>query len=137
MIYFIGCSEANAVKIGTTRQTYLSADATAYARLGKAQSNCPLELELLGVCDGHEIEEAALHQRFRELRIRGEWFRLTDELAAFIAQYPKPIRRPRGWNGGKRASNSMNSRGFSTLFAPAKLGGAAVSPPSNLSPPGS
>jgi hypothetical protein len=126
MIYFIGCAGANAVKIGTTRQTYLSPDATAYARLCHIQASCPLELELLAVCPGHKAEEAALHEQFQALRIRGEWFRLTGELAAFIAKYPKPVRRPRGWNGGKKASSISNSS-VSSLF-PAKGAGTATCP---------
>jgi hypothetical protein len=108
VIYFIACPEANAVKIGMTRKrSYLTADATAYARLSALQTNCPLELELLAVCDGGEAEEYALHHRFDVLRIRGEWFRLTPELAAHIAQFPKPVRRPRGWNGGRRADAAI------------------------------
>lgn len=95
MIYFIACREANAVKIGLTRKR-------PYARLGTAQVNCPLELELLATCDGDEAEEFALHQRFDALRMRGEWFRLTPELEAHICKFPKPEQLPRGWHGQQR-----------------------------------
>lgn len=101
MIYFIGCAEANAVKIGTASRgpyPHAGADVTAFARLGSMQTGCPLDLELLAICEGGRAEEAALHLRFADLRIRGEWFRLTGELQEHIGQFRKPTRRPRGWH---------------------------------------
>jgi hypothetical protein len=103
MIYFIACFDANAVKIGITeKRPYLTAEASAFQRLGVAQVNCPLALDLLAITEGGPIEEQALHERFAKDRIRGEWFNLTDELSAHIALLPKPERAPRGWHGQER-----------------------------------
>jgi hypothetical protein len=104
VIYFIACPEANAVKIGTTAQSYhASAESALFARLVQAQVNCPLKLEAMAMCDGGKPEEAELHLRFANLRIRGEWFTLTDDLKAFIAQFPTPVRPVRGWRRRKAA----------------------------------
>lgn len=94
-VYFIGCPEADAVKIGATSNR-------VYERLNQAQVNCPLKLVLLGVSDGGYSVEAALHERFAHLRIRGEWYRLAGEISAHVALLPKPEKPPRGWWGQKR-----------------------------------
>jgi len=95
MIYFIGCPAADAVKIGVTWNN-------PYSRLGQAQVNCPLDLELLATCVGGVNAERELHDRFADLRIRGEWFRLSDELRAHIQQFTRPEKLPRGWHGQQR-----------------------------------
>jgi hypothetical protein len=88
MIYFVACPEANAVKIGVSAYN----PETAYARMSRLQSGCPLQLELLAVAPGYRDEEAGLHRRFAGNRIRGEWFSLTPELSEYISQFPKPPR---------------------------------------------
>jgi hypothetical protein len=99
VIYFIACADASAVKIGITTQTYhASPESAAFARLGQAQVNCPLQLDLVGLCDGGRYEEAEIHQRFSEFRIRGEWFRLVGPVAEFVGRFMKPNRPPRGWH---------------------------------------
>jgi hypothetical protein len=95
MIYFIGCEEAGAVKIGLVSKR-------PYERLNQAQVNCPLVLELLAICEGGKPAEAELHARFSPFRIRGEWFRLTPELADLIAQHECPEKPARGWWGQSR-----------------------------------
>jgi hypothetical protein len=106
VIYFIACPGANAVKIGTTTNR-------VYERLNQAQVNCPLELELLAAHDGGYVEEAALHLRFADQRIRGEWFRLSEELTTHIQQLPKPQKPPRGWHGQKRNRSDPRPRHLS------------------------
>lgn len=101
MIYFVACPQANAVKIGAMW------GGNPYHRLMTLQVGCPFDLELLAVCDGGDKAEAALHDRFAEHRIRGEWFRLTDELRAHIAQFSKPERLPRGWHSQKRNRKAL------------------------------
>lgn len=72
MLYFILHTRRNAVKIG------YSADPAA--RLGGLQTSSPDRLRLLGVCPGDRNDEAALHERFAHLHLRGEWFRDGPEL---------------------------------------------------------
>lgn len=99
MIYFIACPAANAVKIGITAQGWRATPlSAAFARLGQAQVNCPLPLELRAVCQGGREEEAMLHQRFADIRIRGEWFTVSGGLKALIDAMPKPPTLGRGWH---------------------------------------
>ncbi|WP_435844243.1 GIY-YIG nuclease family protein [Streptomyces griseoluteus] len=63
----VGAAGSSAVKIGTS--------ADPEGRLRSLQTGQPVELSLLWTCDGDY--ERALHARFAEYRIRGEWFDLT------------------------------------------------------------
>lgn len=83
MIYFISDAISGYVKIG------LSED--PWKRIAKIQSDCPGELSVLSIIDGGEAEEAALHARFGNCRIRGEWFRPDSALADHIATLPPAI----------------------------------------------
>lgn len=88
MIYFIADQAAARVKIG------FSAD--PWRRFAKVQSDCPGELELLLVVEGDTADEAAFHARFALDRVRGEWFRLSTEIADFVSAQPgceRPARR--------------------------------------------
>lgn len=95
VVYFIGCEGAGAVKIGFTQNR-------VYERLNQAQVNCPLPLTLLAAFRGTYADEAALHLRFADLRIRGEWFKLEGELCAHVDQLPCPAKPPRGFWGQTR-----------------------------------
>lgn len=95
LVYFIGCEDADAIKIGITSNR-------VYERLNGAQVNCPLQLTLLAAFDGGAEAEAELHARFAHLRLRGEWFRADPELLDHIKQFPKPEKPARGWHGQKR-----------------------------------
>ena len=48
------------------------------------QTGNPEPMMLLGELPGGRADEADLHRRFRSFRVRGEWFRYSDELRAFI-----------------------------------------------------
>jgi hypothetical protein len=100
MIYYVGCAEAKAVKIGYTSElSWADKLGSARARLQNIQSNCPFEVELLALCDGYGDDEKALHKRFAADRIRGEWFRLSQELEDHLAQFTKPEKRARRFRG--------------------------------------
>jgi hypothetical protein len=43
------------------------------------------KLELLAACHGGRIREQALHKRFKEYRIKGEWFDLSPPIIKYIA----------------------------------------------------
>jgi hypothetical protein len=88
VIYFLTCRDAASVKIGFS--------ARPQARASVAQVGCPLRLDLERVCDGSKDDERALHERFSEARQRGEWFALTAEIEAHMADLPRHIWRHRG-----------------------------------------
>lgn len=57
-------------------------------RLSNAQSNCPYPLRILKVVAGAWHLEKSLHNRFADLHVQGEWFRLEGELEQMIASLP-------------------------------------------------
>lgn len=64
------------VKIGTTTNN-------PKLRMGKLQGSNPRTLILRRVIQGDV--EVALHERFKHLRVRGEWFQSAAELEAFMS----------------------------------------------------
>jgi hypothetical protein len=76
--YLVYCPEAYAVKIGVAR--------CLAKRLKSLQGGCPFELIPVVLLRGDREKE--LHKRFAKHRIRHEWFRMCDELAAFIVSCP-------------------------------------------------
>lgn len=85
MIYFIWDSGTNAIKIGVSN--------FPVARLGELQIGNPNVLFLLRVAEGDEATESALHKRFADDLIMGEWFRPSQGLMRFIreASAPSPV----------------------------------------------
>lgn len=82
MVYFVQAGPAGFIKIGVT--------VDIGARLNSIQVGCPDEVTLLGgIYDRRAYRiERALHDRFDEHRHRGEWFRPSPDLLAFIARWP-------------------------------------------------
>lgn len=75
MIYFIQ-TDSKLVKIGTT--TNLA------ERIKQIQAMNPKKVRVKAVLNGGYNTEATIHNLFAKSRVRGEWFRLTDELKWFI-----------------------------------------------------
>ena len=75
MIYFISVNDTY-VKIGYARNVQ--------ARLGDLQVSSPYDLNVLKVTEGSMKDESIIHQKFKHLRKRGEWFFLVPELQRFI-----------------------------------------------------
>ena len=48
------------------------------------QSNCPFEVRLLVAIVGGRTKERELHERFKDYKSRGEWFRFEGELQEFV-----------------------------------------------------
>lgn len=93
MIYFIRDPMYQLVKIGFSERPA--------KRFCKIQSDSPGMAELLAVIEGDRAEEARLHERFRVLRQRGEWFRDEGELREFIAQL-QPYQAPERARSGRK-----------------------------------
>lgn len=79
-VYLVQAGES-AVKIG------LSTDLGMVNRLEAIQTSNHEELRLLALIPGGPALERELHQRFAEDRIRGEWFRASDQLLAFAKEH--------------------------------------------------
>jgi hypothetical protein len=82
-LYFIECQCAERhIKIGIS--------SNIHSRLVNMRASCPYELTLLKAVDGGAHLEIELHQRFAADRVRGEWFRRTPDLLAYIESLPTP-----------------------------------------------
>jgi hypothetical protein len=75
-VYLIRCSATGLIKIGYATNVR--------ARLSGLQTGSAAKLELLCTVDPVLFPEKALHQRFREDRAHGEWFRPSRRLRAFL-----------------------------------------------------
>jgi hypothetical protein len=76
--YLISVPGAGMVKIGFTKHP------NAKGRIAELQKACPFEFEVLGEIPGGRELEQCLHSLFARHRVRGEWFRLVDDLAEFV-----------------------------------------------------
>jgi hypothetical protein len=103
MIYFVRDPGHDAVKIG------YSAD--AWRRLSKIQSDSPGKLIVEAVAAGEVADERALHQRFAAARMRGEWFRWSGPVAAYVLTVPR-IERPPGKRDPARAQINRALKGL-------------------------
>ena len=74
-VYFIS-DEDGYIKIGKA--------SNVEARFNQLQTASRQELKVLAVKRGGHVLEGELHKRFSHLRVRGEWFHFTSEIADFI-----------------------------------------------------
>ena len=79
-VYFARCGSF--VKIGVSNNPRW--------RVWSFQGSNPYEIELIGMAKGDAKLERALHRRLEEFRHRYEWFRLTAEVEAVIAETCPP-----------------------------------------------
>lgn len=76
-VYFIRQVGTNLIKVGWAKEPT--------ERMKTLQTGSPHAFELLAVGDGGAREEHALHRRFAEAHVRGEWFRMSGDIALAIA----------------------------------------------------
>ena len=88
-VYLVHCMGTNFYKIGISKIDY-------YARLASMQSGCPYELEFIDTIHSTQYRklEKALHAKFRNKRIRGEWFDLDRESLSEVKRYFKENSEP-------------------------------------------
>jgi len=84
MIYFIrsicDCGD-KFVTIG-----FVQDDITLQERMRDLQTGNPHKLQVIGTMEGDKATETAIGMKFISFCRRGEWFRLTPEIEAFIAE---------------------------------------------------
>ena len=78
LIYFIGAG--GFVKIGKSTTSAL------YKRLSQIQIGCPFHAELLATLEVDPVFESVIHRGLIASHERGEWFRRTPEVEAFISR---------------------------------------------------
>lgn len=77
-IYVIGHPGSSIAKIGMSRGVEV--------RLKELQRDWPVELQILWTCDGDRAMELALHRRFADLRVHGEWFEFPDDPVGHVRE---------------------------------------------------
>ncbi len=86
LLYFIQAKDTNYIKIGVS--------GCPKRRMSLLQVGCPFELKLIATLAQHgSITEGELHTRFRDLRVRGEWFKLEGSLLKFVSNIPDSLEK--------------------------------------------
>lgn len=73
-IYFM--QSGSFIKIGTARNPV--------DRLRRLQQGSPHPIQIIKTMAGGRAKEAALHRRFRRLRVLGEWFKNEGSLRKYL-----------------------------------------------------
>lgn len=85
-IYFVQRGEAGPVKIGVS--------ANPDSRIAALQKSYEEKLRVLAIILGDLAAERALHERFAEHRIKGEWFKPVPEILDFATASAKGNGKP-------------------------------------------
>lgn len=78
-VYFIGTVSADKVKIGWSKDS-------PERRLAQLQTGNGEQLHLYGAIPGTQRDERALHDKFLELHVRGEWFHFEKAIWDIIPE---------------------------------------------------
>lgn len=78
-IYFLYAEKAKLIKIGFSAQSD--------ARVRDLDNMSPVPLRLMTRFWGGKATERTLHERFKHLRVRGEWFRATKTLLQYVESF--------------------------------------------------
>ncbi len=115
MIYFAQLRTGGPIKIG-----YASDAARRFRALQIANWKT---LRCLALIEGTEADEARLHQRFRRIHVRGEWFKPTKELRSYIEGLESVPEIRRIMPTGRRLRSRFGSgeRKLVTIRLPRKL----------------
>jgi len=79
-VYFLRVDGKGPVKIGFTTDID--------HRLGSLATGHSGKIELIALIEGSRSDEKALHRRFKDLRVRGEWFKFQGDLKKYVAGLP-------------------------------------------------
>jgi hypothetical protein len=76
MMYFVANSEKVEGKIGTSSDPE--------QRFSQLQIGNSAKLDLMGIMNGDKKTETDIRNKFKKYHIRGEWYKLNDEIIKFI-----------------------------------------------------
>lgn len=79
MVYLIKCPATKLYKIGKANNLQ--------RRFVQLQTGSAAPLSIVCTGRGGHAEESELHMRLKNLRVRGEWFRLRPWHVAFVVRY--------------------------------------------------
>ena len=79
MVYLIVCEETQTCKIGYSQD--------AQSRLVQLQTSNPFKLKLKAVISGDAKLEKEIHNKFKEFKLRGEWFEYNSIIKGFFEYY--------------------------------------------------
>lgn len=85
-VYFIRDAVLPKVKIGHSW--------SPTHRMRTLKSELRRDLQLLKTLPGGRTEESELHKRFKEYRLHGEWFELSDAIVRFIGRRRPEKQKP-------------------------------------------
>lgn len=83
LVYFIESEGLGLIKIGKTKND-------PRQRLSNLNTGNPDKLNIIGVLAGDDDTEKELHERFKHIRHKNEWFHGTEELRDFIEKNTVP-----------------------------------------------
>lgn len=63
-------------------------------RISQLEQSLPYDLKLIGIMEGNLSLESTLHTKFESHRIKGEWFKPSDDILQFIKDNAKLETRP-------------------------------------------
>lgn len=101
-VYFIKARGMGGVKIGVSN--------SPRTRLWQMQSTAAVTLFLDGQVPGTRKDEGIIHDRFKHLRMYGEWFKLNIELSNFINECTALGRLPDHHYAYEQAKNKSRTK---------------------------
>lgn len=98
-VYMIQAGENGPVKIGVT--------GNVWNRFMALQTDHYVDLSILRVFEGDEVQERLFHNRFAPWRIRGEWFHFHPDMIADLGVLELDFPRDRKRSGRRRKLPSL------------------------------
>ena len=112
MIYFLLNEDERLIEIGVRGRMN--------TRLAQRRGTHGNVLRLLAVIDGDHREAAAIHERFSDLKVRDDWYRIDTTMVEFIGREGHP------WGGGMLTGTPAYHDRLADLVAISKIPAASL-----------
>src|SRR5438874_2573969 len=112
MIYFLLNEDERLIEIGITGHMN--------TRLVQRRGTHGNVLRLLAVIEGDLLEAVAIHERFSDLHVRDDWYRIDTTMVEFIERKGHP------WGGGMRVGAPEYQDRLADLAAVSKIPAATL-----------